>query len=125
MTTLFVFLLQRLAKTPPTGYNEQLNMMYSYTGDCSSVAAQMAVKTNLVMLCGGKCKIEDVKVNCGAANVVSRRKRRNAQQLTIKVTIKVTTTAEKAALVLLIITCLFNFLIVCAVALRLSRSADS
>ena len=73
-----------------------LFMMYSYTGDCSSAAAQAAAKQNLITLCGDKCKIEDVTVSCGAADAVSRRKRRNVKQLTLKVTIKVTTSVEKA-----------------------------
>ena len=77
-----------------------LFMMYSYEGDCTSAAAQAAVKQNLITVCGQKCKIEDVKVNCGAPNVVNRRKRRNVKQLTMQVTIKVTTTADKAAQVI-------------------------
>jgi len=86
-----------IAKTPPTGFNQYLFMMYSYQGDCSSTAAQASVKQQLITLCGGKCNIDGVKVRCGAADAVRRRKRSNIKQLTMEVTIKVTTTADKAA----------------------------
>ena len=92
-----MFLLKSTAKTPPTGFNQYLFMMYSYQGDCSSTAAQASVKQQLITLCGGKCNIDGVKVRCGAADAVRRRKRSNIKQLTMEVTIKVTTTADKAA----------------------------
>ena len=83
-------------------------MMYSYQGDCSSTAAQASVKQQLLTFCGGKCNIEGVKVRCGATDVVMRRKRRNIKQLTMQVTIKVTTTADKAAQVLELILLAYN-----------------
>ena len=80
-------------KTPPTGLIEYLYMFYVYDGDCNSNAAQEQAKTNFdtnLGICGTDCKKEDIKVYCGAASTVARRKRRSVKQLSVRMTIRIT-----------------------------------
>ena len=67
-------------------------------GDCNSVATQAAVKANIGMLnlCTGNCTIDQLESYCGETAAIGRRKRRSVKQLSIKMTIKVTTTNEAA-----------------------------
>ena len=47
-------------------------------------------------MAGPLLNMSNVRVSCGPANVVTRRRRRNVQELSIEVVVKVTTTVEKA-----------------------------
>ena len=86
-------------KTPPTGLIEYLYIFYVYDGDCASSAAQEQAKTNFdtnLGICGADCKKEDIKVYCGAASTVARRKRRSVKQLSVRMTIKITRSKTEA-----------------------------
>ncbi len=85
-------------KTPPSGLDLGFYFFYTYNGDCNSVAAQEEIKGKIGMLgiCTGDCTIDKLESYCGETTVVNRRKRSTAKTLTMKVTIKVTTTKEKA-----------------------------
>ena len=86
-------------KTPPTGLIEYLYMFYVYDGDCASTAAQEQAKTNFdtnLGICGADCKKGEIKVYCGAASTVARRKRRSVKQLSVRMTIKITRSKAEA-----------------------------
>eukprot|EP00794_Sanderia_malayensis_P006969 gene6969-7754_t len=87
-----------IKKSPPSGLDSSVFSYFFYNGDCSSNATKEKVIQNIKMLglCSFGCTIDSVKSYCSSSSVVARRRRRALSTLSVTITIKVTTTAEKA-----------------------------
>ena len=79
-----------------------MTIKYQYPANCTSKAVQEEIKEKLKkdpVLCGFNgmlCNATSFDIYCGQTDAVKRRRRRSVQQLTVRITIKLTRTKQEA-----------------------------